>query len=152
MPLIQVQICVQGQPVLHSQFQDIQSYIVRPCLKKTNNKTKRKLLFPCGHFRERTAQKEHVTGRANACIVASRPSVWFSWVFVGAHRCHVFSFLALFLVQHFLLFCFLADSGLTVWSATLNNNINSCSNSPSINSQFWNLFLVYLNDILGNFF
>lgn len=32
-------LCVQGQPGLHSELQDSQSYIERPCLEKTNEQT-----------------------------------------------------------------------------------------------------------------
>jgi hypothetical protein len=40
---MQVDLWVQGQPGLYSEFQASQSYIVRPCLKQTNKQTNKHL-------------------------------------------------------------------------------------------------------------
>ena len=42
-------LCVQGQPGLQSEFQDSQSYTEKPCLEKLKNKTKQKKIV-CGIY------------------------------------------------------------------------------------------------------
>lgn len=126
---------INPRPVWSAQFVPGHSELHSETLShKTNNKTKRKLLFPCGHVRWRGLLRI-AGGGGSLCLYPRPPGLGFPG-FGGVHGCHTFSFLALFPVQPFifiylffflfaiLLFCFPANGGCAVGSATVNNNIS----------------------------